>query len=568
MGWRTRSNWLALLPVLLLVSARGSAAAPGPRRGIFGVASSAQASGRYAAWMPRMAAAGVQWVRSFPDWNQIEPSRGTWDWSQMDALLEAADRNHLEVSGLFLYNARWLHADNHTFPNDLSAWATYVSNVVRHADGRVRFWEVWNEPENFAAGGTPAQYGRLVATTYEAARAAAPRAEIGLSVASVDIHYLEGALAGGAAGHFDFICVHPYEVLGTVRSGQEALFMSIVPTLRKVLAAKDAAKTGVPIWFTELGAEAKDAAARVRQGEDLIKAYTMGMAEGVSCIDWFEAAEGGYAMGLLDSKGQPTPSYTALSNLTAQLGPTPSCEGWLLLNDRDYAFLFQGPGGRVMVAWAPPHSVDNVGFARPIRVLEPLSGALAATTTLVLSNSPVLVLDPPVSLVPQAQANRTRPFPWNGDFNSATSVSVILGKPSLEYGLHVVESDPGPSTVAEDGLAALDCSRHPAIAFDLDPNFLSYTARPIEISAIVRSLAANEQPGFNLKYEALSGRKGIGWNFVPNDGKWHTLSWRITDDEFVGDWGYHFSFDSDSTNHSRYLLRQVTVRKLGAIPSN
>ncbi|MCX6902891.1 MAG: endo-1,4-beta-xylanase, partial [Verrucomicrobia bacterium] len=150
----------------------------------FGVGSSAQASGQYGSWMPKMAAAGVKWVRIFPEWNQIQPSAGTWNWSFMDSILNTASNNHLNVSGLFVYNASWVSSNSHTFPtNNYPAWSAYVSNVVRHAAGRVRYWEVWNEPENFATGGTAADYARVVTNAYDAAKAADPNAQVSLSVA-------------------------------------------------------------------------------------------------------------------------------------------------------------------------------------------------------------------------------------------------------------------------------------------------------------------------------------------------------------------------------------------------
>lgn len=81
---------------------------------------------------------------------------------------------------------------------------------------------------------------------------------------------------------------------------------------------------------------------------------------------------------------------------------------------------------------------------------------------------------------------------------------------------------------------------------------------------MVRKISTNDNSGFNLKYEATSGRKGIGWNFVPGADRWYTLSWTLADDQFVGNWGYHFSLDSDSKLHSRYYLQRVTVTKLVA----
>ncbi len=516
-----------------------------------------------------MSAAGVKWVRVFPEWNQIQPSPGTWSWSLMDSMLNTAASNHLNLSGLFLYNASWINSNTHTFPtNNYPEWSAYVSNVVRHAAGRVQYWEVWNEPESFAAGGTPADYARVVTNAYDAAKAADPNVRIGLSVASVDILYLERAIQAGAADHFDYICVHPYEVLGSLASGQEALYMSIVPTLRKMLAAKNPAKWKVPVWFTEIGEELSANVTPAIQAQDLVKAYTMGIAQGVSVIQWFEAQEGGYKMGLLNSSGSPTPAYTALSNLTTQLGPSPVYVGWLLLNSNNYAFVFQGATNSVMAAWTPPNTTDTITFAQTVRTLDPVSGNMADTTAYVLSNAPVLFLGVPPGMLAQAQTNRTQPFPWNGNYSSASAVSTTMGSPNLDRGLHQLNADATSTAVTLPDGPARDCSKGSAVSFTVDPNFLSYTHASIRISAIVRKISAADNPGFNLKYESATGRKGIGWNSVPGADRWYTLTWTISDDEFVGNWAYHFSFDSDSTNYSRYYLQQVIVTNLVPRPAS
>lgn len=528
----------------------------------FGVGSSAEASGRYAAWMPKMAEAGVKWVRTFPEWNQLQPSRGTWNWAPMDSLLDASARHQLNVSGLFLYTAKWLNAKPHTFPADDMAWSTYVSNVVRHAAGRVRYWEVWNEPQNFASDGTPADYARIVMHAYDAAKAADPNARVGLSVASVDILYLEQTLAAGAKDHFDFICVHPYEVLGTVSSGQEALFLNIIPMLRKMLATKNPERVNAPVWFTEIGEELSRHVNLEKQAQDLVKAYVLSLAQGASQVEWFEAQEGGYKMGLLDSHGNPTPSYTALKNLAAQLGPRPAYQGWVLLNGNDYGFVFQGAARSVLAAWAPPHSSNAVDFGQTVELLNPVDGAETQAASCTLSNAPMLVLGVPEALCAQAKRNRNRPLPWNGNYSEANSVSVSFASPDGEKGLHLLNSEPAAVTMV-DGVPARDCHTGPGVTFTVDPNFLCYTQVPIKITAVLRSLSTSDNPGFNLKYESSKGRKGIGWNSVPADNQWHTLTWTISDDEFVGDWGYHFSFDSDSAKYSKYYLREVTVTKLG-----
>jgi len=554
--------------ILVLLCAPGLARAASDDLNPFGVSSSAQASGSYATWMPKMAAAGVKWVRLFPEWNQIQPTANTWNWSLMDAMLNTASNQNLNLTGLFLYNASWVNANTHTFPtNNYPAWSAYVSNVVRHASGRVKYWEVWNEPESFAAGGSPAEYARVVTNAYNAAKAADPNAQIGLSVASVDILYLEQTIQAGAADHFDFICVHPYEVLDTLHSGQEALFMNIVPTIRKMLAARNPAKWKVPVWFTEIGQGLGGQVTTTSQAQDVIKTYTMAIAQGVKCVQWFEAREGGYSMGLLNSSGNPNPAYFALSNLVAQLGPNPTCKGWLLLNDRNYGFVFQGAATNVLATWAPPNTTNDVDFGQSVRILNPLTSVAVSASVYSLSNAPILVVGVPASLVAQAETNKTRPFPWNGNFSGVSSVSAAMGNPNVDSGLHQLNPESSSTAVTVFGGPARDCSKGSSVAFTIDPNFLSYTRAPIRISAVVRKISAGDNPGFNLKYESATGRKGIGWNSVPGADKWYTLNWTISDDEFVGNWGYHFSFDCDSTNYSRYYLQQVTVTNLAPGPS-
>ena len=73
------------------------------------------------------------------------------------------------------------------------------------------------------------------------------------------VNYLEQVIKAGAKDHFDYITLHPYEVLDGIadNKGTEPIFMNIVPVVRKMLAAQNPAKVNVPIIFTELGCDAK-----------------------------------------------------------------------------------------------------------------------------------------------------------------------------------------------------------------------------------------------------------------------------------------------------------------------
>ena len=111
------------------------------------------------------------------------------------------------------------------------------------------------------------------------------------------------------------------------------------------------------------------------------------------------------------------------------------------------------------------------------------------------------------------------------------------------------------------GSPARDCGTGASQSFAVDPNFLSYTAEPITITAVLSRKGAGNA-GFNLAYESATGWKGTGaWYTIPGDTQWITKTWTITDPQFVARWGIHFSFNSDSTTYSQYYLQCVTVSK-------
>jgi hypothetical protein len=100
--------------------------------------------------------------------------------------------------------------------------------------------------------------------------------------------------------------------------------------------------------------------------------------------------------------------------------------------------------------------------------------------------------------------------------------------------------------------------------FIVDPSFLSYTSTPIEIAAVVRRNAANDNSGFKLVYESTNGFKTAGgWYTVPDNKEWHTVRWKIEDPQFVNYWGYNFSLVSDGNQYNKYYIQSVTVTKLG-----
>ena len=508
----------------------------------WGVAPSASSTRSLASWAPIVAAAGVGWVRAF-------------DHSQTDSSIAIAKANGLELTGFFFFSDP---GPLPTFPvNNLTGWRDYVTGMVSKTRGQVRHWEVWNEPPNFSENKSPAAYATIVVNAYDAAKAADPTVQIGLAAQSNHVNWLAQTIDAGARDHFDYVTVHPYEILGLVEHGWEAEYMSIVPTLRKMLADKNPSKRDVPVWFTEVGEPVSGTITEGHQADTLVKAYVMGIAQGVARIHWFEPLDGDSGpFGLIDSNGVKRPSYTALSMLALHLGQKPRYAGWLLLNDAHYAFVFEGAAAPVMIAWALPGQRASVSLGVPSLVVEPRTGMSSTTDSYELTSSPVIFVGISATFVAQARTNAARPFPWSSDFSSATSVSYTAG--AAELGLHPLGTR---TIVTVDGGPALDVGASSGTSFTVDPNFSSYTTSPLRITAVVRR-SGSDAAGFNLKYEATSGWKSTGsWYGVPGSDQWYTQTWTVTDAQFVGKWGYQFTFDSDSTQNSKYRIQSVTVAK-------
>jgi len=511
----------------------------------WGIAPSHSASWGVGSWSKEIGETGIHWMRGFHQ-------------GEMDRVLPIIEKNGYQVAGILQWSKKGVP---HTFPSDaLPEWKTYVSETIKKTKGRVRYWEVWNEPPNFSKSKSPVDYAKIVVAAYEAAKEADPTVQIGLAAQSVNLNFLAQALEAGAAGHFDYVTVHPYEIMDLVAQGFESQFLNTVPNIRRMLADKSPTRKDVPVWFTEIGQPVEKQVTQEMQSDTVIKAYVLGLAQGVLRIHWFEGIDGDSGpFGFIAGNNGAAPkrlSYTSITQLIKALGQAPKYVGWLLLDGKHYAFVFESADGGVLASWAGPGVAAKVAFGAKVRVIQPRTGESLEAESADLTPSPILVSALPPKLVAEARANRTRPFPWGGDFTGAASVS--WEAPGVEKGLHPVGH---VRVLAVDGRDARDLSASSGVSFTVDPNFQSYATVPLKITAVLRR-NGDKAAGFNFKYESTSGWKGgLGWYTIPAGKEWTTKSWAIKDPQFVGKWGVHFSFDSDSTQNSGYSLLSVTVSK-------
>ena len=534
----------------------------------WGISSSASSFRNHEEWFPKMMDAGVTTIRLFPEWSTFEPKPEMWNWSDGDRLIKSAIDHKLEINAI-LMGSRPGSKSSHTFPmDDLDGWSRYVSTVVGRYKRQIHYWEVWNEGNGGFNDGhhTTTDYARLAIATYEAARKADPKSQIGLTVASFDAPYLHQAIrsmaAQGKPNCFDFLCIHPYEIAdGLSETDGEVPFLWMNRILRSMLKAAAPERANAEIWMTEVGHRLVSNKNRTVTEHDaavaLARMYTMAVAQGITCTQWFEAQDPAgedQGFGLLKRDGSPRAAYRTMKVLSSTLGQSPRYQGWLALGDlqRGYGFVFAGETSDVLVAWMPTGlSLDaahrTVTFGRDVGVtnlISAVSTKLSANTPLVLSEVPVIVAGLPEEIVQQARDNSSRNFPWGGDYTSAKTVSFQAGQPDQLQGVTPRGRVNYPTVTFADGSAGLVMPgdiNHP-ISFYVHPSFAGFQVREYYIRATVRRLAAGNV-GMNLRYEVADSQgrmpyANVGqWFGVSQESNWQTHTWHVKDACFSKMWG-------------------------------
>ncbi|MGJ7511009.1 hypothetical protein [Variovorax sp. GT1P44] len=525
----------------------------------WGVAPSAALSYNPEPWLPAMAEAGITTVRGF----QSTPD--------VDGLTPITAAGMSAVGFL-----QWSSGPVFTLPvNDLRGWHRYVTAQVRRYKGRVKYWEVWNEPPNFTADQSPLSYAKVVAVAFDAAKAVDPTVQIGLAAKSNHVNFLAESIAAGAAGKYDFVTLHPYEVASLLPQGWEGQFMAIAPRVREMLREKDPAKAAVPVWFTEIGfnaaTPAADGVGPQRQSDALAKIYTMAFAQGVARTYWFDPSDSeGLTMGLTTVDGTKRPAWYALRSLNTYLGARPRYVGWTQPGNAYYGFVFKGPQGVVLSAWTRPAQPAVLALASDVTVVDPRTGATTTSRTPTLTDAPAILVAPAGSAqaeqwLTEAAASNGKAFPWNGDHSASASVQLTAG--AMPQGVFMKDA---PAATVANNTPEFNLEGRTGPCFAVDPTFLPlYGAAPIRITVVLRGHGHGD-PGFNLRYEsdALIA-SGDGNGLVPTSEGWfhvagtafHQKTWTVPNARFVGLYGYNFCLDSDGTAHSQYSIRQVTVSR-------
>lgn len=295
-------------------------------------------------------AAGVKWSREEFNWARIERRRGQFDWDFYDKMVETAHRHGISIYGLIAYWAPWTKPYT---AEGIEDYCRFARALVEHYKGKIRHWEIWNEPNIFFWSGPRDMYADLLKRAYAAIKQADPDALVlGCSTAGIDTLFVGRMIELGAP--FDILTIHPYR-----RRLDEGRFV------RQLLATGAVTKRidgrARPVWITEMGwsTQLRGGVGTREQATLLARSYVSALGSGVvENISWYDFKDDGddpfyneHNFGVLRRDLTPKPAYRALATVCRQLnGCLP--EGEPRMDDDLVVFRFRRKDGRrIVAAW-------------------------------------------------------------------------------------------------------------------------------------------------------------------------------------------------------------------------
>jgi uncharacterized protein (TIGR03437 family) len=330
-------------------------------------------------------------------WTALEPLRGVWNFAPLDAWVAAAEANGIPDIILTLGqtpawassnpdDVNYVGAGAPAPPSNIQDWNDYITAVAQRYKGRIRYYEIWNEPnDNTYFTGTVAQLAQLTQNAYQLLKTVDPQNTV-MSPAAYSAGYLDTLLAAGASQYVDVIGYHIY---ATPPESTGPLLANVRLVMNKYgLGA-------LPLWDTE-GASGDNTTPPAQAAAYMARKYLVDLAYGSGRFDWYTWGNASaYCVGTeqtdpiaLTAAGQAYRyMFDWLSGASLTLAVIDQSGTWQI-------WLTLATGDQGIIVWNPTQTVSfTIPAAIQARTVRDIFGGATAVqgTTLTVTDSPVLV---------------------------------------------------------------------------------------------------------------------------------------------------------------------------------
>jgi len=198
------------------------------------------------------------------DWTSIEPENNNWNFETLDQLVSIAEQNDKEIILTLGITPSWAaknpdHISTYgglsttSEPRNISDWNDYIRTLGLRYKGRIKYWEIWNEPDLYIFyTGSISKMVEMTQTAHTILKEIDNENKIispsitGWLGITLGLNWLHQYLSMGAKDFVDIIGYHSYN---DSFSKPEDLYF-LLNQVKEILYNLDISK---PIWNTEGG---------------------------------------------------------------------------------------------------------------------------------------------------------------------------------------------------------------------------------------------------------------------------------------------------------------------------
>jgi hypothetical protein len=507
----------------------------------------------------------IKWVRLSADWSALEPTRGTFAWTALDALMSRAAEPGGRIVVVLMNTPKWAALDQdapevvwrHQPPRNIADWQRFVGVAATRYRGRVFAWQVEPLVDFAAFRGTFRDYVTMLHAARLAIRERDPQAlVVAASSPGLDLSYVK-ALFGPPADDFDALILSPRG-----RTPEELL------EALAVIRGRIAVDTHHQIWVGDSDAQGPAAPPDDAIGDQMVRLAAAGIAGGVAMQFW--------------SGRQTSPRWAPVRDTIIRMLEGTRRVGWLPRGAAVYAFVATGGAVPVAVMWTTGEDQTvPVAADGPLRITTgagetPAPASRDGKPTVLVGKSPVFVQGLGAAALDEAgRAAQQGPFQIPRDpahdFSRAENVSVTLGPVNSERGLYNqrFRSLPAGAVVplTVDGMDAVrtDPAKDAVYVYlDVDHSFAYFVdgREDLLVTVEVHRAKATQQVGFNILYDSMTGYRFTPWQWIESGTGWAKYTVRLTDAAFSSAWGWDLAINGAGDKKEPLVIRSIIVEKV------
>jgi hypothetical protein len=335
------------------------------------------------------------WDATNVSWNDINTAPGVYDWSGFDAWMTYVSSHDLDVVYTFGRTPLWASSNptaptgygpgQCASPNDIADWDNFVAAIVKRAAGRIRYWELWNEPQDRTQYcGSISQMVTMAQHAYQIIKAANPDFQVITPATLYDNgagpRWLNVYLADGGADYADIVSFHgylnaPVEEHIKVTEDYRAI------TSRYNLQSK-------PLWNTE--SDWGDTKGAANQAAYLAKYYLMQWTQGLGRFYWYAYDNPGY--GTLYADGALTKAGVAYQHVSNWMVGATQDRPCAKDSTSTWTCGFKRPGGyQALAVWNSDRNASYTPALQYKRYRDISGSSHPISGPLTIGNAPVLL---------------------------------------------------------------------------------------------------------------------------------------------------------------------------------